>query len=138
MVARHCSSAVAPLACVTVRHTLLASASASLRKSSIVTAESQRILRMWHAVKAELKEAEADGDKNISIAQTKQLHAGLSTQAQLWLQELDETELTAVQVLIGTSIGLKPRRSPLKLGSTAENVPRSVARRSFLPIRAGD
>jgi hypothetical protein len=39
----------------------------------------------------------------------------MSNEPQTKIRDVNETELTAVQVLVGTKMGLKPRKSPLRV-----------------------
>ena len=82
------------------------------------TADSQRLLAMWRDVNDEIYKVKTLATDAIRI--TTRLPT--STTACLkrhrrCLQDLDMTELTAVQVLVGTRMGLKPRRSPIRMDS---------------------
>lgn len=78
------------------------------------TAELRKLVATKVRLNEEIAFAESAGD-SISLQESAQLFYSLSREAQSTLEKLNETELTAVQVLIGTSIGLKPRKSPLRI-----------------------
>ncbi len=102
--------------CLTVRRNLLFLTQSSLVAYPAATADSQRLLAMWRAVNDEIYTVETAADA-IRIDQTANIYNGMSEVAQTRLQDLDMTELTAVQVLVGTRMGLKPRRSPIRVES---------------------
>ena len=104
----------AVVGCLTVQRNLLFLTQSSLVACPAATADSQRLLAMWRAVNDEIYKVETAADA-IRIDQTANIYNGMSEEAQTRLQDLDMTELTAVQVLVGTRMGLKPRRSPIRV-----------------------
>lgn len=113
----HCRSADASLTCITTRRNLLFLVQSSLKSSSSFHESikfENKMLHEYERVRTEVESIEKSKD-SISMYETAQIFAGMSQEAQVRLQELNETELTAVQVLVGTRMGLKPSKSPLRV-----------------------
>lgn len=117
------------LLCLTVQRNLLN----LINTVTPTTPNLASLLAAEPQLRQEIHAAEAAGD-SISFQESAQLFHSLSQEAQNTLEKLNETELTAVQVLIGTSIGLKPRKSPLRLSSKWTNA--RPPEESVLPIRS--
>ena len=100
--------------CVTAQRTVLFPIHSSLVAHYVNTAECSSLLQIWQDVRARLKSFEMAGD-SISIDQTATIYSSMSEKAQSQLHSLDETELTAIQVLVGTKMGLKPCKSPIRI-----------------------
>ena len=100
--------------CVTAQRNVLFPIHSSLVAHYVNTAECSSLLQIWQDVRARLKSFEMAGD-SISIDQTATIYSSMSEKAQSQLHSLDETELTAIQVLVGTKMGLKPCKSPIRI-----------------------
>jgi len=111
----HCRSADPSLACITTRRNLLFLIQSSIKASSFYDSIKfeKKMLQEYELVRLEVNGIETS-KVSISMYETAQIFAGMSQEAQVRLQDLNETELTAVQVLVGTRMGLKPTKSPLR------------------------
>ena len=101
--------------CITAQRNMLFLIQSSLVAYPVATPEASRLLQLWRHAQDSMQRVEMVGDA-ISIDQTATIYSTMSEEAQTQLHDLDETELTAVQVLVGTRMGLKPRKSPIRLG----------------------
>ena len=103
--------------CITAQRDLLFFIQSSLTAYPVMTQGSTYLLQMWQQMQSCMQALEMSGN-TISIDQTATIYSTMSEKAQNQLHDLDETELTAVQVLVGTKMGLKPRKSPIRLNSS--------------------
>ena len=120
--------------CVTTRRNLLFLVQSSFKAHSIPNNTFEKsMLSRWNVIKMDLDNVETN-KSSISMYETAQIFAGMSQEAQARLQDLNETELTAVQVLVGTRMGLKPIKSPIKLTNPQPSpTPQTESRRASLP-----
>jgi hypothetical protein len=103
--------------CITTRRNLLFLVQSSLIAHpcpSVSSSFETKMLNIWKAMKLNIEHIE-NNKSSISMYETAQIFAGMSQQSQARLHDLNEPELTAVQVLVGTRMGLKPRKSPLRV-----------------------
>lgn len=104
--------------CITAQRNMLFLVQSSLVAYPVATVDGSRLLQLWQQAQDSMQKVEMAGDA-ISIDQTATIYSTMSEKAQTQLHDLDETELTAVQVLVGTRMGLKPRKSPIRLNSSS-------------------
>jgi len=96
------------LACITLRQQLLGKAQASIKKCvNAKTPQSAKILESWQQVK---KEVESTIKKTTSFKNAESLYLSLSPDARANLSGLNKEELMAVQILIGSRMGLGPTK----------------------------
>lgn len=95
-------------ACITLQQQLLGKAQACIKKCvNAKTPQSTKILESWQQVK---KEVESTIKKTTSFKNAESLYLSLSPDARANLSGLNKEELMAVQILIGSRMGLGPTK----------------------------
>ena len=95
-------------ACITLRQQLLGKVQACIKKCvNAKTPQSSKILESWRQVK---KEVESTIKKTTSFKNAESLYLTLSPDARANLSGLNNEELMAVQILIGSRMGLGPTK----------------------------
>ena len=109
--------------CITTRRNVLFLVQSSFKAYPIFSSFlfEQKMLNIWNSLNSLLQTIEMN-DSSISMYETAQIFASMSKESQTRLQDLNETELTAIQVLVGTKMGLKPKKSPLRVSSTSSTI----------------
>lgn len=108
--------------CITAKRDLLSLIQGSIQAFSAVrTAEGEKIVEHWKATQALFQQLEV-ASGGLSIHNTADIFSRMSEKAQSSLQKLCVEELTAIQVLVGTKMGIKPRRSPIRMGDSSKNL----------------
>jgi len=102
--------------CITTRRNILFLLQSSFRSYPLHISKQfeLKMLQKWTMLNNEFLQIESK-DSSITMYETAQIYHCMSKESQTKLQDLNETELTAVQVLVGTKMGLKPRKSPLRV-----------------------